>query len=96
MDEINSEASFSGGRNTMATNRIRRYSPQPRFAMSAQPIKSIAPPTAMVTIPHGFVVCPPQLALANAVQQQIYRLAYQRAQAAVQIPRHHRRMSVWN
>jgi ADP-glucose pyrophosphorylase len=37
------------------------------------------------------------MATANTVQQQIYRLAYQRAQAAVQVPRHYRLLfSVWN
>jgi hypothetical protein len=74
---------------TMAANRIRRYSSVARAASIAQ--------SAVETIPQGFALCPPQLAATNAWQQEIYRLAYQRAQAAAQIPRHHRRLfSVWN
>jgi hypothetical protein len=74
---------------TMAVNRIRRYSSPARDASTPQ--------SAVETTPQGFAVCPPQLAAANAWQQEIYRLAYQRAQAAAQIPRHHRILfSVWN
>jgi len=48
-------------------------------------------------IPYGFTICPPQLALAQPWQQEIYRLAYERAKAATQLPRHHRLLfSVWN
>jgi hypothetical protein len=74
---------------TMAANRIRHYSSPARGVLPAQ--------GAVETIPQGFAVCPPQLAAANGWQQEIYRLAYQRAQAAAQIPRHHRLLfSVWN
>jgi hypothetical protein len=48
-------------------------------------------------VPQGFAVCPPQLMTANPWQQEIYRLAYERALAAIQVPRHHRWLfSVWN
>lgn len=84
----------------MATNRIRRYAPQSRIALTAtsaaQKTQPASQPVAAV-IPQGFALCPPQLATANSVQQEIYRLAYQRAQAAVQVPRHYRQLfSVWN
>jgi hypothetical protein len=49
------------------------------------------------TIPLGFVFCPPQLSGLSAWQQEIYRLAYERAKAELQIPRHHRQLfCVWN
>ena len=49
------------------------------------------------SIPVGFVVCPPQLSGFSAWQQEIYRLAYERAKAELQIPRHHRQLfCVWN
>ena len=49
------------------------------------------------TIPPGFAVCPPELMAAQAWQQEIYRLAYEQAKSAVQVPRHHRMLfSVWN
>lgn len=73
----------------MAANRIRRDSPRARAASTAS--------IAEEMIPQGFALCPPQLAAASPWQQEIYRLAYQRAQAAAQIPRHHRLLfSVWN
>lgn len=73
----------------MAANRIHRFSSSASGTASDK--STVAP------VPTGFVVCPPQLATANGWQQEIYRLAYQRAQAAVQIPQHHRRLfSVWN
>ena len=73
----------------MAANRIHRHMPPTRAASTAE--------AAAETIPQGFALCPPQLAAAHAWQQEIYRLAYQRAQAAAQIPRHHRALfCVWN
>jgi hypothetical protein len=49
------------------------------------------------TIPLGFVLCPPQLTGLSAWQQEIYRLAYERAKAQLQVPRHHRQLfCVWN
>ena len=49
------------------------------------------------TIPKGFVFCPPQLSGLSAWQQEIYRLAFERAKAQLQIPRHHRQLfCVWN
>jgi hypothetical protein len=82
----------------MAANRIRKFGSPTRGSA----VKSAAAPTPQVpmpqvSIPHGFVLCPVQLTAANAWQQEIYRLAYQRAQAAVQIPRHYRLLfSCWN
>ena len=79
----------------MADNRISQYFPTRRAtAMSENaPFKKPHGPV----VPQGFVVCPPQVVLANAWQQEIYRLAYERAKAAVQVPRHHRLLfSVWN
>jgi hypothetical protein len=79
----------------MANNRIRQYFPI-RHA-TAMTENTPAQTTNGPVVPQGFVVCPPQLALANAAQQEIYRLAYERAKAAVQMPRHHRLLfSVWN
>jgi hypothetical protein len=81
----------------MATNRIRSYVSQSRYRLNVQAAPKAAANQPAISIPHGFVVCPLHLASANAWQQEIYRLAYQRAQAAAQIPRHHRRLfSVWN
>jgi hypothetical protein len=38
-----------------------------------------------------------QLTAVTAWQQEVYRLAYERARAAAQVPRHHRQLfSVWN
>lgn len=49
------------------------------------------------SIPMGFVLCPPQLNGFSAWQQEIYRLAYERAKAELQVPRHHRQLfCVWN
>ena len=50
------------------------------------------------TAPVGFAVAPEFLLAQTADwQQQLYRSAYERACAAVAIPRHHRRFfSVWN
>jgi hypothetical protein len=76
----------------MAINRITRYQSRWSFVTVSQtPPKHPGP-----AVPQGFAVCPPQLATANAWQQEIYRLAYERALAATQIPRHHRLLSVWN
>jgi hypothetical protein len=73
----------------MAANRISHFGSPVRPASN--------PPVAPPAIPPGFVVCPSPLAVAHAWQQEIYRQAYERAQAAVQIPRHHRMLfSVWN
>ena len=77
----------------MAVNRIRQFGSQRRPAS----IQASNPPAAPPSIPPGFVFCPPQLAVANGWQQEIYRQAYERAQAAMRIPRHHRMLfSVWN
>jgi hypothetical protein len=74
----------------MYANRIRQYP-----LMARRPAK--ASPTAVASIPPGFAVCPPSLLTPNAWQQQIYRLAYEKARATVEVPRHYRRMfSVWN
>jgi hypothetical protein len=74
---------------TMAANRIHRDASPARATSTV--------PSVVATIPPGFALFPPQLAAANAWQQEIYRLAYQRAQAAAQIPRHYRLLfSVWN
>ncbi len=76
----------------MAANRIRQFQPPARRPRAAQ-----QPGAAAITIPSGFVFCPPQLAAASGWQQEIYRLAYERAKAAAEIPRHHRRLfCVWN
>lgn len=72
----------------MTTNRMRHYT------MSAPAPSNF---NVIVCGPAGFAVCPPQLAAVHAWQQAIYRLAYERALAATQIPRHHRTLfSVWN
>jgi hypothetical protein len=77
----------------MAINRITGYQAHRPAAQQQQtPPKHLGP-----SVPQGFVVCPPHLTTANNLQQEIYRLAYERAQAAMQIPRHHRLLfSVWN
>ncbi len=81
----------------MPVNRIRPYASQSRIAIAGKAALGVVPQSVAPAIPHGFAVCPPQMATANTVQQQIYRLAYQRAQAAVQVPRHYRLLfSVWN
>jgi hypothetical protein len=73
----------------MPANRISRYRSPASGASS--PSGSAAP------IPSGFVVCPPQVAMAQPWQQEIYRLAYERARAAVEVPQHYRLLfSCWN
>ena len=77
----------------MAVNRISQFQTRQGVPSKKQ---SAAMPSA-ASVPQGFAVCPPQLMTANAWQQEIYRLAYERALAAVQVPRHHRWLfSVWN
>lgn len=73
----------------MAANRISHL---------AKPVqKTSHPQPPLANVPPGFVVCPPHVALANSWQQEVYRLAYERAQAQVQLPRFHRLLfSVWN
>jgi hypothetical protein len=81
----------------MASNRIRRYVSQSAVNFAAQVEPATKRPTVAAAIPPGFVICPAQLLAVHGWQQEIYRLAYQRAQAATQIPRYHRRLfSVWN
>lgn len=73
----------------MAVNRITSHASVFGAPKSSQP--------AAPAVPNGFVFCPPQLVSMQAWQQEVYRLAYERAQAATQIPRHHRLLfSVWN
>ena len=73
----------------MHANRVRNLQPP---SASAPP-----PQTALPAIPPGFALCPPQLMVAQSWQQEIYRLAYEQAKAATQVPRHHRMLfSVWN
>lgn len=74
----------------MYANRIQQYS-----FMARRPAK--AKPAAVAVVPSGFAVCPLTLVTPNAWQQQIYRLAYEQARAAVEVPQHYRRLfSVWN
>ncbi len=81
----------------MASNRIRRYMTQSAVNFAEQVVPATKPPQVAAAIPPGFVICPAQLLAANGWQQEIYRLAYQRAQAATEIPRYHRRLfSIWN
>ena len=84
----------------MAINRItgrlkgKRSAPlAPKSAANgAVPGISMGP-----SIPKGFVFWPPQLSGFSAWQQEIYRLAYERAKAETQVPRHHRQLfCVWN
>jgi hypothetical protein len=84
----------------MAINRITSHLqakhtaplPPKSAANGAAPLTPMGP-----TIPLGFVLCPPQLSGFSAWQQEIYRLAYERAKAQLQIPRHHRQLfCVWN
>jgi hypothetical protein len=73
----------------MAANRIRPHQSLARRPRAAQ--------QPAVAIPNGFVLCPTQLATVAGWQQEIYRLAYERAKAAAEIPGHHRRLfCVWN
>ena len=80
----------------MAANRIHRFqSVAQRFSTAAP--KAAATAMKAASIPQGFVVCPPAMTPAVAWQQEIYRLAYERAKAAAEVPRHYRRLfSVWN
>ena len=55
----------------MAMNRITQFATPDNQPASNPP----APPA----VPQGFVVCPPQMAAMQAWQQEIYRLAYERA-----------------
>jgi hypothetical protein len=76
----------------MAANRIRRH---------ASPFSNAVPKSLMQSqtpaIPSGFVLYPTQLVSLTAWQQEIYRLAYERARAETQVPRHHRLLfAVWN
>jgi hypothetical protein len=83
----------------MAANRIyRSQSVAQRFSTSA-PMTGVhtAQPASAPSVPHGFVVCPLAMLATGGWQQEIYRLAYERAKAAAEVPRHHRRLfSVWN
>jgi len=73
----------------MAVNRIFNAKAKGK---PAGPPKKNTPP-----VPPGFVLCPPTIAMAHAWQQEIYRLAYERAIAETQVPRFHRMLfSVWN
>ena len=73
----------------MDANRIT-----PFFA-SSKPKK--APKPSGWSVPPGFVACPAIFGGMQAWQQAIYRLAYDLAQADVQLPRHHRELfAVWN
>ena len=80
----------------MAANRIHRFqSVVQRFSVAAPKAAVTAMKTA--SVPHGFVVCPLAMTPAAAWQQEIYRLAFERAKAAAEVPRHYRRFfSVWN
>jgi hypothetical protein len=90
----------------MAINRIaghlkgKHSTPLPpkSAANGAAPSMPMGPGNSSVpSIPLGFVFFPPQLSGFSAWQQEIYRLAYERAKAQLQIPRHHRQLfCVWN
>ena len=75
----------------MGINRIFRAPVKTRQSVKPAPLH----------VPNGFVAMPTQQALGGLSsltpwQQEIYRLAYERALAAAR-PRHHRRFfSVWN
>jgi hypothetical protein len=90
----------------MAINRITghlkgkdsaQFPPQ-SAANGAAPSMPMGPGISVgPSIPQGFVFCPPQVGGFSAWQQEIYRLAYERAKAQQQIPRHHRQLfCVWN
>jgi hypothetical protein len=73
----------------MYANRIRQWQARKPSAAARQP--------SAPAIPTGFVVCPPQLMIAQSWQQEIYRQAYEAAKAASEVPRHYRMLfSVWN
>jgi hypothetical protein len=77
----------------MAANRISHLA----SPLSHAPAPKSHPQPPLANVPPGFVVCPPHVALANSWQAEIYRLAYERAQAQTQLPRFHRLLfSVWN
>lgn len=84
----------------MAINRITGHLKGKRSAPIApkSTANGAAPSNFMgPSIPLGFVFCPPQLSGFSAWQQEIYRLAYERAKAETQVPRHHRQLfCVWN
>jgi hypothetical protein len=83
----------------MAINRIQSARSNARWSQQALqgPTLAIQPAVKAATVPEGFVVCPTALMSVQGWQQQIYRLAYERAKAAAAIPRHHRVLfSVWN
>jgi hypothetical protein len=69
-----------------------------RFAAQMTTPNLPQPPAGgLPPIPHGFVICPQVVAAAQPWQLALYRQAYEQAQAAVSIPRHHRLLfSVWN
>ena len=82
----------------MAINRIHTARPN-RWSSHALPTASLAsqPVSKLAAVPQGFVICPAALVAVHGWQQEIYRLAYERAKAAAAIPRHHRVLfSVWN
>ena len=74
----------------MHADRIQKYLLMPR-----RPAKAVKAPAAIV--PPGFAICPPGLAALSLWQQQIYRMAYEKARRDCEVPRHYRRLfSVWN
>jgi hypothetical protein len=78
----------------MAANRISGHFHVPPSA--PVPPKSAAD-SSTLPMPAGFVFFPVQLSGLSAWQQEVYRLAYERAKAALQVPRHHRQLfCVWN
>lgn len=75
----------------MAINRMREFESTPGHESPSQGRPGVP------AIPPGFAVCPPALVAAQSWQQEIYRQAYEQAQRAAAIPRHHRQLfSVWN
>jgi hypothetical protein len=76
----------------MAANRTTRFD-----APMSTPLPPQQPAGGFQPIPPGFVVCPPGLAVAQPWQLALYRQAYEKAKAAVEIPRYHRMLfCVWN
>jgi hypothetical protein len=75
------------------TNRIRKYEPRSRIASM---VNNPQPQLVVNVVPPGFAVFPVHLAGPTGWQREIYRLAYEQAKAAVEIPRHHRLLTVWN
>ena len=75
----------------MFANRIKSWN-----ILERQP-KPAAPVGMSPNAPAGFVVAPMCLIGAPvAWQMHVYQLAYQRARVATELPRHHRRLAVWN